>query len=458
MAFTQMQGAVVRREPDTVNSASPEEALAPEQKTLRRSEARLRAIIEGTPDAIGTLDAEGRLLSLNASGMAAMGIDDFARFQGTPWQELWQAEYREAAQHALQTASGGQNAAFQGWSQGIAANVAPHWWAVIVAPLPEYSEHSEYTEAPYAPERFLCVCRDLTEHKHLADRWVHEAERDHRIAETLQRCLLPTSFEEIGPAFAIQALSRPAFADEASVGGDFYDAYLLPGGKTALVVGDVMGKGLAAAISIAEVRFALRGFLYEDASPAGALQRLNHFLIASQRLEKRPRNVLVSLSLAILDTETGDGAGTIALAGAEAALVRRAATGAVHSIQGKGNLLLGVNPGEEYAAEPFRLAPGDVLLLMTDGVTDARSGKDFFGIEGAAATLATSGSMLEAADAADPDAALSRCTQDIADAAAAFADRRTLRDDVCLLLARRKSESHGSHSERDADEDSGRSR
>ena len=211
-----------------------------------------------------------------------------------------------------------------------------------------------------------------------------------------------------------------AARSEADIGGDFFDAFALNGERVALVVGDVSGKGLEAASRTAEVKYALRAFLREDASPAGALDRVNDFLLDTQTLDGQSRFSFVCVALGVLDTETGGL--HIANAGAEAPLILRADGGA-EAVSGNGPPL-GVTAAAEYAEQSVRLAHGDTVLFVTDGVTEARRGRDFFGYEGFAGTARrAAGNSLDALGGA------------IIHKATDFAGGK-LGDDVCLLLAR----------------------
>ena len=90
--------------------------------------------------------------------------------------------------------------------------------------------------------------------------------REHRIAETLQRSLLPQTLPSL-PGVALGARYLPA-ASESEVGGDWYDAIALPGGRVLLVMGDVSGKGLAAASTLGALRNAIRAYALEGHGPA----------------------------------------------------------------------------------------------------------------------------------------------------------------------------------------------
>src|SRR5579872_144762 len=98
-------------------------------------------------------------------------------------------------------------------------------------------------------------------------------ERTRRIADHLQRALLPESFPSI-PAAVLHAAYRPA-SDEAEIGGDWYDAFMMPDGRVAISVGDVAGHGLDAATTMGEVRQALRAAAVGNLSPSAVLEHVN---------------------------------------------------------------------------------------------------------------------------------------------------------------------------------------
>ncbi len=265
-----------------------------------------------------------------------------------------------------------------------------------------------------------------------------QAERDRRIVAVLQETILPTIPAALVPGLRV-AIAYQSASDEAAVGGDFYDVFPLGGGKAALVVGDVVGHGLQAALSIAEVRFALRSFLSGSASPdpALALGHLNRFMIESNNLwrpqpagaEQRHRNAMVALTLAILDPSTGSL--RLSAAGMDPVLIIRAATGVAEAVDAA-DLMLGVSPAVDYPVAEVTLAPGDILAITTDGITEARTrgGKEQFGLErlGNAIINALGGNPPEHADLGQVGVEVTREARDFADG--------LFKDDVCVLLAR----------------------
>ncbi len=244
-------------------------------------------------------------------------------------------------------------------------------------------------------------------------------ERERRIAAVLQRSLMRPSPRSTFPGLCVEVCCEAA-EDESLIGGDFYDAFALEGNKTALVVGDICGKGLAAAEHIPEVRFALRAFLRERPDPGRALARTNRFLCSVQK--ERPEDSFAVVSVAVMDGTTGET--QCVTAGAEPPLVFRA-QGGLETVSAA-RLPLGVAPQQRYPAVSLHLDPGDILMLLTDGLTEARRGQEFLGYEG----------LAELSQKAVLGIPLEEGAQAILDQVRAFCGGK-FRDDVCLLLAQR---------------------
>ncbi|MBC7806442.1 MAG: serine/threonine-protein phosphatase [Akkermansiaceae bacterium] len=212
-------------------------------------------------------------------------------------------------------------------------------------------------------------------------------ETAHRAAESLHRILLRLSPRETLPDLTVETFYAAVLA-EASIGGDSCDAFPLTGGRTVLTVSDASGKGLDAAERIAEVRFALRAFLREHDDPRTALACLNNFVCTSQHLGGRDSGAFVTLTLVLLDNDTG--AMTCLCAGGEPPLVVRN-RGEVETVTIRGTAL-GLHPNLTYDTAESRLDSGDTVLLATDGITEARHffpstpagsrGSSFLGTEG----------------------------------------------------------------------------
>jgi PAS domain S-box-containing protein len=197
-------------------------------------------------------------------------------------------------------------------------------------------------------------------------------EEQHLIASTLQRVLLPPALPAI-PGLEVAARYTP-MGDGVEVGGDFYDLFDV-GSSWVAVIGDVCGKGVEAAGLTSLVRHSLRGLAHGDPLPGVALSRLNDAIVAERGLESR----FSTVAYARLTREGTGVAATVATAGHPSPLVVRA-DGPVEEL-GRPGTLLGPFSAVRVHDESARLAPGDALVLYTDGVTEARRDGDMFGEE-----------------------------------------------------------------------------
>jgi serine phosphatase RsbU (regulator of sigma subunit) len=184
------------------------------------------------------------------------------------------------------------------------------------------------------------------------------------LARSLQDSLLPPVLRTV-PGLDVAAAYQPAAGGTAVV-GDFYDLFHVRGPWWSTVVGDVCGKGVEAAKVTALARYTLRADAAQNLSPAAVLQRLNAAL-----LDQRQGDRFVTAAYATFRVTPGGLAGRLCCAGHPPALVRRA-DGGVHQIDASGPLL-GFFPDIQLTDVRFRLAPGDTLLLYTDGATEARA-------------------------------------------------------------------------------------
>ena len=267
---------------------------------------------------------------------------------------------------------------------------------------------------------------DLMRTRTVAEQAVREAalagERERMIAGQLQAALQPLLPTQ-APGLALTHYFEPALQISEGVGGDFYDGFALGGGRTALVVGDISGKGLAAAVQVATVRNMLRAFVYTQPLLSAAVTALNGVLATQTLLSG-----FATLFVGVYDAGTGElhyvGCGQ------EPALVRRAGTGAVVEL-GHTGPVLGVFPKAVFAEETITLASGDALAIFTDGLTEVgASRRTMLGIEGVSALFGAALPKPFQRDAAEVAVQLALRLIAGVDAAA----ENGIRDDVCLLL------------------------
>ena len=182
-------------------------------------------------------------------------------------------------------------------------------------------------------------------------------ERELKLAREVQNSLLPDALPSI-PGFSLAADWRSAL----EMAGDFYDIFALPNGRWGIIVADVSDKGAAAAMYMAMTRSLIRMSAANYVSPAGTLKDVNQQLIVHSTSD-----MFVTVFYAILDSESQEI--TYANAGQNPPLVRRA-TGAIAKLTRTG-MALGVIEELTLTDASLILAPGDLLVSYTDGVTDA---------------------------------------------------------------------------------------
>lgn len=377
---------------------------------LETSELRYRRLFETARDGILILDAkEGRITDANPFMTELLGYS-YDEFLGKELWEIGLLQDRDANQKAFHCLK--QESYLRYENLPLQTRQGERREVKFTSSLYRENEHTV----------IQCNIRDITERKALERALAVVAARNERIAETLQRSMLQELPADKFLGVTVKTIYEAAL-NEAEVGGDFFDAFALSRGRVALVVGDVSGKGLAAAGRTAEVKYALRTFLHEYPAPEVALTHLNDFICETHRLDAENEEAFIVLALAVVDTVNGTV--TFSAAGAEPALILRA-SGTAEPLEIIG-FPLGVQQGAQYTAISARLDSGETVMMTTDGITEARCGQAFLGLGGMAAL----------AEKATSTASLLQLSQAIHGGARDFAGG-DLRDDVCLLLARRQ--------------------
>jgi PAS domain S-box-containing protein len=184
-------------------------------------------------------------------------------------------------------------------------------------------------------------------------------EREHRIAETLQRALLPSQLPSV-PAITLDWEYRPA-TQESQVGGDWYDAFLMPDGSLFISIGDVCGHGLEAAVAMSTLRQSLRSLAFECPEPWLVLEGINRILQCEQN------ETLATALFARFDPRT------LRLEYASAghpAPILMDGRNAPRVLPAGGTPLGILALGGEIARHTVDLEHGSILLFYTDGLIE----------------------------------------------------------------------------------------
>ena len=227
--------------------------------------------------------------------------------------------------------------------------------------------HREFTEDDVA------FAEDFATHAALAVDNARLFTEVSTIADTLQRSLLPVKLPEI-EGFQVAARYRPAAASR--VGGDFYDLWKIGEDTYGVAIGDVVGKGAAAAALTALCRHTTRtaSLALPDHAPGAVLEQLNNGI-----LNRSSPGSFCTAVYALLE-RTPVGAEVVIAAGGHPRPFLLRADGSVDH-PGESGTLLGAFPEIETHEYPVALEPGDTLVFWTDGITERRNGGELYGEE-----------------------------------------------------------------------------
>ena len=230
------------------------------------------------------------------------------------------------------------------------------------------------------------------------------------IARNVQQALLPRGFRDFPHAVAT-GINLPCL----TVGGDYFDAFPMSDGRTAFLIADVSGKGLGAALLSTMLQGAFSGMTI-GVDPARILQHLNCFLCEHSDVER-----YATMFFAVLDSS---GHLDFINAGHPPPLILR--RGEVVQPFLETSFPVGLIPGAEYATSSVKLDPGDILVLFSDGVTEAMDpDEEMFGRAG----------LLEALTG-QQEAPLDQLQKTILDSVETFTRGASQADDITLLLVR----------------------
>jgi PAS domain S-box-containing protein len=321
-------------------------------EALRRHESLLRAVTDGTTDAVFVKDLEGRYLLINPAGARLLG-KTVAEVLGKHDGDLF------AAESAARIVEGDRRVVAAGEVQTYEETVTAG--GVTRTYL---STKGPYRDAQGDVLGLIGIARDITERVRANE---HEAKL--RFAREIQQGFFPAAPPRLA-GIDVGGASYPAEA----TGGDYYDYFLLADGSLAVAIGDASGHGFGPALLMAETRAYLRALALTRCDLSEVLALLNGALA-----EENDETHFVTLLLARLDPATRTL--TYGSAGHPTCYVLGPA-GEVKASLRSSALPLGIAEGGEFpTSSPLALAPGDLVLLLTDGILEARArGGTFFGV------------------------------------------------------------------------------
>lgn len=265
-----------------------------------------------------------------------------------------------------------------------------------------------------------CILSDVTELKIAEEAKQKMIERDRHIAEVFQQSVAPfgKSIQINGYDFANK---YKASMQESEVGGDFCDVFDLGDGKIGIAIGDIVGKGLLAAVHVTAARQMIKSYALLDSRPSVVMSLVNDALCKEITTE----NDMLTAFYAILDTNTHRL--TYSNAGHEPPLIR-SSNGDVKTLRLGGPMFFGMCK-QHYKQDSLKLNIGDVFVMVTDGITEARvdNKSELFGTEGIINCLGRNAvaSVEEIAVALIEDATL-------------FANG-IIRDDIAIIIIKRQT-------------------
>lgn len=410
-SFDSMKDRIVKREAQLVDLVRSNEQLA-DEAGARAGE--LDAIIDNIPAGVIIAQGEeGRIVRMNAAaerlhGMAMVpnvAIPDYSetyhlfRVDGTayPPEEL-------PLSRAIRKGHVVSN------EEVVIERPSGERLTALVLASPIRAESGDVAGA-------VAIVQDISERKLVED-------RERVIAEVLQDSLYSPPLGGVG-GVAIGS-KYVAALEEARVGGDFLDIFQVEDGNVAVVIGDVSGKGLSAAVDVAMAKYYIRSYCFEyPDSPEQVMARVNTAMISDLDFER-----FVTAFLGIIDLRNGTL--VYASAGHEPQLIRHGEDGSIEELWPTG-MALGVFP-DRYGRRQVEMSKRDVLVLYTDGATEARPpGGEMLGVCGLRR-------LVSDLEVTDPQSMAEAVYQSLR----AYSQGE-IRDDFALLIAEHQREGSSEH-------------
>jgi PAS domain S-box-containing protein len=318
------------------------------EEALRESEASFRDLADTAPAMMWTTDEEGLVTFVNAGWLRFTGTS-LEQELGASWQLGVHPEDAESMLSSWEAA----RAVPRAWEREyrLRHHSGEYRW-IVDRGVPRY-EGGRFTG-------YVGTAIDIHERKTMEARLLEVYQREHKIAETLQRSLLPERLPQID-GIELAARYLPG-ARGAAIGGDWYDVLERPDGRVALVVGDVVGHGLRAAATMGQLRNAFRAYGLVESSPSEVVARINRLVMSGVD------DVMATVLYLVLDRETGEL--SFSAAGHPPPLVL--APDGPYFLEGGRSVPIGASDPAVFREATAVLPPGSSLLLYTDGLVERR--------------------------------------------------------------------------------------
>lgn len=343
--FSEDDASFVQAIANTVGAAV-ERARA--EEAVRESEARFRELADTAPALMWMTDEQGRVTFVN---------EGWLRFTGRSLDEevgdTWASSAHPADAEALRTGFRDALERREEFRMEYRLRRADgtHRWVLEVG-APRFSGGHFVG--------YVGTATDIHERKAMEQALRRGYEEEHRVAETLQRSLLPEQLPQI-EGVDLAARYLPAGAGPA-VGGDWYDALELDDGRIAVVVGDVVGHGLRAAAAMGQLRNAFRAYAVLEDGTAETVARIDRLL------RRGGEHAMATMLYLLLDRDTGEIRFTSAGHPPPLALTPDGA----RFLEGGRSVPVGAGDTGLFAEAHETLPPGTTLLLYTDGLVERR--------------------------------------------------------------------------------------
>lgn len=359
------------------------------EDALHKVNGQLFNIIESSVDSIAMIDTDSRYILFNSAfhnGFKRIyGVDikvgDLMPqvFAGIPYDIANAVEYWNRA-------LAGED--FRVTQQFGDVKLERNWYELHFSPIRD--SEGKVTGA-------LHIVHNIIERKQAEQALARTAERDHHIAKLFQQIVMPRHIPIMPEGFEIATKYQPAL-QEADVCGDFFDIFDLGNGDIGISIGDIVGKGLSAAMRITAARNMIRSYAFLHDNPSKVMSLVNDALCRDIAME----NDMLTAFYAVLDTHNN--ILTYCNAGHEPPLISHS-SGKAELLQLGGLMFCGIGK-QDYTEGRLSIQEGDTFVTVTDGITEAGIDRSsaHFGAEGIMHCISASASAEQTARAILEDA------------------------------------------------------